>query len=253
MGANSHCFNVELAKLVGLEEAIILQHLYWWYQHNRFNPEMLRDGMVWVFRSVKEMRENFPYLSDGNIRTAIKHLVEKGLVVRGDYSERSMNKAIWYALTDSAIRLFDIQETANPFIDSQNGFVDSGKSIDNSNKDSRKDSSTNNNIYSAKPRFVPPTLEEVTAYCRERNNGISAESFIDYYTANGWKVGGNPMRDWKAAVRTWEARRKERPTHKAPRPAEERRYLSPEERTMAALARLQARDGMLHTFDPDEQ
>ncbi len=52
--------------------------------------------------------------------------------------------------------------------------------------------------------FCKPTLEEVRAYCRERNNNVDAERFIDYYTSNGWKVGRNPMKDWKAAVRTWE-------------------------------------------------
>lgn len=49
-----------------------------------------------------------------------------------------------------------------------------------------------------------PTLDEVKAYCQERGNRVDPERFIDYYTANGWKVGKNPMKDWKAAVRTWE-------------------------------------------------
>lgn len=53
-------------------------------------------------------------------------------------------------------------------------------------------------------RFVPPTVEEVRAYCRERQNGVDPQRFVDYYTANGWRVGKNPMKDWKAAVRTWE-------------------------------------------------
>ncbi len=53
-------------------------------------------------------------------------------------------------------------------------------------------------------RFVPPTREEVQAYCLERKNNVDAERFIDYYTANGWQVGKNKMKDWKAAVRTWE-------------------------------------------------
>ncbi|GAA4455355.1 hypothetical protein [Novipirellula rosea] len=54
-------------------------------------------------------------------------------------------------------------------------------------------------------RFVPPTLDEVRAYCRERSNAIDAEQFVDHYTANGWCQGrGKPIRDWKAAVRTWE-------------------------------------------------
>ena len=53
-------------------------------------------------------------------------------------------------------------------------------------------------------RFTPPTIDEVSAYCRERGNDVDPERFLDYYTSNGWKVGKNPMKDWKAAVRTWE-------------------------------------------------
>ena len=53
-------------------------------------------------------------------------------------------------------------------------------------------------------RFSPPTLEEVQAYCQERQNGVDAVKFINHYTANGWMVGKNKMKDWKAAVRTWE-------------------------------------------------
>ena len=53
-------------------------------------------------------------------------------------------------------------------------------------------------------RFIPPSLEDVQSYCLERGNSVDAERFIDYYTANGWMVGKNKMRDWKAAIRTWE-------------------------------------------------
>lgn len=53
-------------------------------------------------------------------------------------------------------------------------------------------------------RFVPPSLEEVQAYCKERNKGVNAEKWYNHYSAVGWKVGKNPMKDWKAAVRTWE-------------------------------------------------
>ena len=64
----------------------------------------------------------------------------------------------------------------------------------------------NNNIGGSggSPRFRPPSLEDVEAYCRERRNLVDPQAFIDYYTSNGWRVGRNPMKDWKAAVRTWE-------------------------------------------------
>lgn len=55
-----------------------------------------------------------------------------------------------------------------------------------------------------KKKFIKPSLEEVNSYCLERNNKVDAQRFIDYYEANGWKVGRNSMKDWKAAIRTWE-------------------------------------------------
>lgn len=57
-------------------------------------------------------------------------------------------------------------------------------------------------------RFEPPTLEEVKKFCEGRENGIDPEEFINHYEAIGWKIGKNPMKDWRAAVRTWERRNK---------------------------------------------
>lgn len=53
-------------------------------------------------------------------------------------------------------------------------------------------------------RFKAPTAEEVDLYCKERNNFVNADKFINHYESNGWKVGRNSMKDWKAAVRKWE-------------------------------------------------
>lgn len=52
--------------------------------------------------------------------------------------------------------------------------------------------------------FKKPTVKEIDTYCRERKNHVNAEKFFDYYEAKGWKVGKNPMKNWKASVRTWE-------------------------------------------------
>lgn len=68
--------------------------------------------------------------------------------------------------------------------------------LKNKKKDSKKSAT----------RFTPPTAEEVRDYCQERNNNVDAERFVDFYAAKGWKIGNSPMKDWKAAVRTWEKR-----------------------------------------------
>ena len=53
-------------------------------------------------------------------------------------------------------------------------------------------------------RFAKPTLTDIQNYCIERKNNVDPQRFYDYYESNGWKVGKNSMKDWKAAVRTWE-------------------------------------------------
>ena len=58
-------------------------------------------------------------------------------------------------------------------------------------------------------RFVPPTVDEVSAYCQERGNCVDPQRFVDYYSSNGWMVGKNKMKDWKAAVRNWEQKDKQ--------------------------------------------
>lgn len=68
---------------------------------------------------------------------------------------------------------------------------------------------------SKRSTFKRPTLDEVTAYCRERRNSVDPQRFIDFYTTKGWKVGGDPMCDWQACVRTWEGNINDRNTHRS--------------------------------------
>ena len=94
----------------------------------------------------------------------------------------------------------------------QNGYIgkDSiGKvSID---KDSIDKDSKGESVRGEKAkRFYPPTLDEVKQYCEERKNNIDPMAFIDFYSSKGWMIGKNRMKDWKAAIRTWERKRKEK-------------------------------------------
>ena len=57
-------------------------------------------------------------------------------------------------------------------------------------------------------KFSPPPLDEVQKYCSERNNHVNPQQFVDFYEAKGWMVGKNKMKDWMAAIRTWEQRSK---------------------------------------------
>lgn len=70
-----------------------------------------------------------------------------------------------------------------------------------------KDSAESRPGKPSRAHFTPPSIEEVRAYCEERHNGVDAQRFHDFYSANGWVQGrGKPVKDWKACVRTWETK-----------------------------------------------
>lgn len=103
--------------------------------------------------------------------------------------ERKQNK-----LTQSR-NLEEICEKSTPEIEIE---LEKEKKIEKELDSSAKSTTTK------RKRFEKPTLSEIKDYCIERNNNINANQFYDYYESNGWKVGKNSMKDWKAAVRTWE-------------------------------------------------
>lgn len=98
---------------------------------------------------------------------------------------------------------------ANGFSENQTVFEKTQKSQDKEkdkeeDKEKEKEDIPPISPQGERKRFAPPTLQEVSAYCRDRQNDVDPQRFIDYYSSNGWKVGKNPMKDWRAAVRTWE-------------------------------------------------
>ncbi len=83
------------------------------------------------------------------------------------------------------------------------GYLKGSQGVESTPKDKDTDIVIAKEKVKAK-RFVKPSIDDVKEYCVERNNFVDAEKFFDYYSSNGWKVGKNPMKDWKASVRTWE-------------------------------------------------
>ena len=130
-----------------------------------------------------------------SIRSGLKELEEAGYLVR----TRTRDSLGRVSSVDWTIYDYPHVENHNvvkPSLDLQPQL--------NTNQSKTKESNTERE---KRKRFTPPTVEEVRAYCQERNNGIDPDAFVDYYTARGWKYGqGKPVEDWKAAVRTWERR-----------------------------------------------
>ena len=80
-------------------------------------------------------------------------------------------------------------------------------SVETLKEEKEKNSAQKEKEKSSAKAFTPPSPAEVAAYCRERGNDISPESFCSFYASKGWRVGNQPMKDWRAAIRHWETRR----------------------------------------------
>lgn len=93
----------------------------------------------------------------------------------------------------------DIKTTEKPQKNCENTAKEPQKNTNKNDKNNKNDKKVNNTV-----RFTPPEVTTVRDYCMERNNSINPQSFVDFYESKGWMVGKNKMKDWKAAVRTWE-------------------------------------------------
>lgn len=139
-------------------------------------------------------------LTPDEVRTAIKHLISTK-----DITKQSYNK-----YTVFTVKNYDLyQSVPSKIPDSSQAIPKLFPTIEE-----KKEGNIKEDTNVSKKRFDPPSVDEVRAYCAERNNGIDPQSFIDFYESKGWMVGKNHMRDWKAAVRTWERNRTKPPNGK---------------------------------------
>lgn len=198
-------FDTDIALDVGVNAAIIYKNIQFWCEKNRANGMNEHEGHFWTYNSIKAFCTLFPYMSEKQIRSSLKVLENKGYILSGNFNKSSYDRTKWYAdlkeeMSDSICPTsqMDFVEKANEFdpegepIPDINTYIKPNKGIYISDKAKKKTSS------------MPPKLEEIEDYCFERQNDVDPQHFYDYYTSNGWKVGKNPMKDWKAAIRTWE-------------------------------------------------
>lgn len=206
-----HHFDVDIAVRYGMVEAILINHYEYWIELNRTNDRNYYDGRYWTFNSMKAMLEIFPYLTEKKIRTALKNLQDEGLILTGNYNRSAYDRTLWYAFSDLALSILPKRQMEAP--EKANGFSEKGAPIPDNNTPDNTPKKPNENYGRKRPKcaFVPPTVEEVQAYCYEISASIDPSAFVDYYAAQGWVYGkaGKQMKDWRAAVRNWNRREKQ--------------------------------------------
>lgn len=101
-----HSFNVEVANKVGMQCAVIFQHIMWWIAKNEANGQNLHDGDYWTYNSVKAYTKQFPYLSEKQIRTSLQKLIDEGYLKTANYNTSSYDRTLWYGLGDYGKRIY---------------------------------------------------------------------------------------------------------------------------------------------------
>lgn len=166
--------------------------------------ELVAYALIYGFCQDGEtmFRGSMSYIADwlGTTRQGaikiMKRLVEKGIVER---IEETQNGVVF-------VRYRSLQGVNKVYRECKQSLQGGCKeSLHNNNK---QDNNTENN---SNKRFVPPTLEEIEQFCKERGNGVDAKKVFDYYSSANWKDGrGNPVRNWKQKIiAVWEKPKEE--------------------------------------------
>lgn len=193
-----HSFDIYVAGKVGVHAAIIYNNISHWVNKNIANDRHFYDGYYWTYNSIKAFEELFPYMSGKQIILSVKKLEENGFIKTGNYNQSPYDRTKWYC---------DLhQKTSNK----ANEPILPNRQIDffeKSNENAQKvkcitDINTDSKPYIGKRKksfFVPPTLEEVEAYFKEKGySSRAAKTAFDFYEANDWKDSNNKeVKNWK--------------------------------------------------------
>ena len=185
-----HHFNTEYALKYGIEEAIVINNLQFWITKNRANKKHFIENRTWTYNSYKAFSEIFPYWNEHKMKRILDSLVEKEILLRENYNKSGYDRTCWYAFKDE-----------NSFL--QNSNIHVAELQDGSNETATPIPYNNTVKKTSTNKFIRPTIEQVKLYCKEISFNLDADKFCDHYDSNGWLVGKNPMKDWKASIRTW--------------------------------------------------
>ena len=157
----NHSFDINIAKKYGIEEAILLQYIYFWVEKNRANNQNFYDGNFWTYNTKKAFAELFPYMTPRKIDYALNNLIVKGLIVTGYYNEKPTDRTLWYALTKMGYCILQNCEMENTKMENvYNKDIYNNTDIKHTFID--KENIKENDDYSGKEIIPPKKVEELT-------------------------------------------------------------------------------------------
>ena len=139
----NHQFNTKIAEKYGIEEAILIEHLYFWIHKNRCLDEMLHNDRTWCYSSAKGFNKYVTYMSTQKIRRVLVGLEKRGFIYIDNFNKTAFNQTLWYAFTDSAIE--ELEELGYDILKSKTANFNNEKCED-INKEDKEKNNINKNI-----------------------------------------------------------------------------------------------------------
>ncbi len=119
--------NPNLAALVGLNEAIILQQIHYWVEKNEEKSKNLHEGLYWTYNTYEEWQRQFPFWSISTIKRIIKNLESKGYIMSGNYNSLTFDKTKWYTINYELIEALRNQIGSQFKPERENSYIHGGK------------------------------------------------------------------------------------------------------------------------------
>lgn len=132
-----HNFNVNIANVYGVEEAILIHNIYFWILKNKANKKHFYDDNYWTYNSIEAFTELFPYWTKRQLERIIKNTIEKGALIKGNYNKLLYDRTSWYAITETVKCIYANGEM--DFTKHVNGFTQTVEPIPDSNTYSNTD------------------------------------------------------------------------------------------------------------------
>ena len=234
-----HRFNVRFATNYGIEEAIIIENLYFWIAKNTANEIHKYEGRYWTYNSAKAFAELFPYMNETKIYRVLTHLASIGIIIKGNFNKEKHDRTNWFSFTDEGLKelfleKYDISNFSDSFQNDEmhfakmkNGTCEKEKcnNTDNINSNNNKEEGINipskkNNyqeIVDCWNEYNSKVLGKVTKITDKRkraikraleDNGITQEQLMQFFKtlplADKWLYNPNKQhKNWKPDFDWW--------------------------------------------------
>ena len=177
----THQFKSALAKMYGIEEAILIHNFYYWIKENKLNDRNFFDGRYWTFNTQKAYAEWYSYLSEGRIKRTINNLIDRGILMKGNHNANQYDRTNWYAFTDEGLAIVQNYYIDEPIM--TNGRVETGRPIPNNKPNNNthisftpSDEDDDRKLFDDDANATITMLSgEEEIICAQRKNGTAAK------------------------------------------------------------------------------